>query len=61
MGKEKIPQELLDKEELEKTGMIRGERSIDIIRRMNPGRFIPTGAGLAKMIRDREKDNKKEK
>ena len=34
-----------------------GERPIDAIRRMNPGKFIPTGAELAKILLERE--NKK--
>lgn len=31
-----------------------GKRPIDIIRKMNPGVDIPTGAEMAKRIRDRE-------
>ena len=50
----KTPQEIQDKEELETTGEIRGERPVDIIRRMNPGKFIPTGEEFAKMLRQRE-------
>ena len=52
----KIPKELLDKVELEKTGMISGERPVDIIRRMNPGKFIPTGEELSKMLREADKN-----
>ncbi len=57
----KVPQELLDIEELKKTGMIRGQRPVDIIRKMNPGKFIPTGQELADMIKKMDKDSKKEK
>ncbi|KKT26383.1 MAG: hypothetical protein UW11_C0014G0008 [Parcubacteria group bacterium GW2011_GWA2_43_9b] len=31
------------------------ERPVDTIRRMNPGVFIPTGAELARMLKDRKK------
>lgn len=51
-----IPQELKDKEELDKTGKIRGRRPVDIIREMNPGKFIPTGQELAGMLKKQEDD-----
>ncbi len=55
MGKRKMLQELLDKRELEKrTGKIRGKRPVDIIRKMNPGKSIPTGDELAAMLREME-------
>ena len=38
-----------------KIGKTKEKRPVDIIREMNPGKFIPTGAELAKMLQDREK------
>lgn len=55
MGTNETPQELLDKGELEKTGEVRGEKPVDIIRKMNPGKFIPTGEELANMLRGEKK------
>ncbi|TSC82182.1 MAG: hypothetical protein G01um101420_486 [Parcubacteria group bacterium Gr01-1014_20] len=46
------PQELKDIEELETKGTIQGKKPIEIIRQMNPGVFIPTGAELARMVRN---------
>ena len=53
MSEEK-PKELQKKEELEKTGKIGGKKPIDIIRGMNPGKFIPTGAEMAKIMEERK-------
>lgn len=58
MKTQETPQELKDKEELKKTGKIGGERPVDIIRRMNPDRFIPTGEELAEMLKEGEESNK---
>ncbi len=55
------PQKPKDKEKLGETGEIQEERPIDFIRRMNPGRFIPTGEELAKMLRERENELEKDK
>lgn len=48
------PPELSDKEELKRTGRIRGKKPVDIIRKMNPGKSIPTGEELAQMLRGGE-------
>ena len=47
----KESEELKKKQELEETGKINGQRPVDIIREMNPGSFIPTGAQLAGMLK----------
>ena len=47
-----VLQEFKNKDELGKIG---GKRPVDTIREMNPGKFIPTGAELAKMLRDQGK------
>ncbi len=43
--------ELKKKQELDKTGKINGQRPVDIIREMNPGIHIPTGAEIAGMLK----------
>jgi len=48
------PQESGDKSG--KTDKSEPERPVDTIRRMNPGRFIPTGAELAEILKAREDD-----
>ncbi len=47
-----VLQEFKNKDEL---GKIVGKRPVDTIREMNPGKFIPTGVELAKMLRDQGK------
>lgn len=53
----KMQEEFPKKDEQEKR---EGEEEspIDFIRRQNPGKFIPTGAELAKMLRERQKKEK---
>ncbi len=46
------PQELQDIEELQTKGTVGGRKPIEVIREMNPGVFIPTGAELARMVRN---------
>ncbi len=49
--------ELKDLQELLETGKIDGQRPVDIIRKMNPGSFIPTGAQLAGMLKKESGDD----
>ena len=49
--KKRMPKETQGSDKPNKTGKAKEKRPVDVIREMNPGVWIPTGAELAKILK----------